>query len=130
MKLDMQTCVAKLSFPNTISLPDSLGVQRSRKAVYYRVQKPHLQTDGGEAPNRSTPDRSAIRISDIQCLLCAAVDPGMNASLHIRLFATHTTALIQNVLGESREKHDVDDAVFLLSNVDWHKTIGNRYVSV
>ena len=55
-----------------------------------------------------------IRINGQQFWLYAAVDPDTNKFLYVRLFTTTTTALIQQVLRELHEKHDVSDAVFFV----------------
>ncbi|GAB7011178.1 hypothetical protein JCM31271_31210 [Halorubrum trueperi] len=47
MKLGIQTHVAGLSLSNTVSLLESLGVERSRKAVHDWVQKADLQPTEG-----------------------------------------------------------------------------------
>ena len=114
--------IAGMSLSNTISAPDDLGVQRSRKAVDDWVQKADLQLDGGEAPNQAVPDESVIRIKDQRYWLYAAINPDTNEFLHIRLFATYTTALTKVFLGEFREKHAVNDDVFLVDDADWVKT--------
>ena len=54
-----------------------------------------------------------IRINGQQFWLYAAVDPETNEFLHIKLFTTTKTALTQQFLRELREKHDVENTVFL-----------------
>jgi len=61
-------------------------------------------------------DETVIRIDDEQYLLYAAVDPYSDEVLHIKLETTRTNALSEVFFGELREKHAVDDAVFLLDN--------------
>jgi putative transposase len=127
MKLGIQMHLAGLSLSNTISILDGSGVQRSRKAVHDWVQKADLQPDGGAAPNHVALDESVIRINDQQYWLYAAVDPETNIFLHIRLFSTYTTGLTEIFLHELREKHDVDDAVFLVDDADWLQTALQRH---
>jgi len=50
-----------------------------------------------------------IRSNDQQYWVYTAIEPDANKFLHIRLFATYTTALAEIFLGEPREKHNVDD---------------------
>ena len=63
----------------------------------------------------------------------------MNQLLHVRLYPTRTTALTEMFLVELREKHLVDDALFLVDGAPWlkaachhqnlqfqHDTHGNR----
>jgi len=92
MKLGIQAHVAGLSLSNTVELLDSLGVQRSRKAIHEWVQKADLQPESGKSPNQIALDETVIRINDQQFWLYAAADPQSNELLHIRLFATTTTA--------------------------------------
>ncbi|QHS16170.1 IS6 family transposase [haloarchaeon 3A1-DGR] len=127
MKLGIQLHVAGLSLSNTISIFDMLGVERSRKAVHDWVQKADLQLEGGANPEHVAVDESVIRINDQQYWLYAAVDPATNHFLHIRLFSTYTTALTEIFLRELREKHDVDDALFLVDDADWLQTALQRH---
>jgi len=114
MKLGIQMHVAGLSLSNTISVPDNLGVQRSRKAVHDWVQKADLQPVSGKNPNQVAVDETVIRINDQQFWLYAAANPQTNEILHLRLFSTTTTALTEMFLKELRQKHDVETAVFLV----------------
>ncbi|WP_096391572.1 IS6 family transposase [Halopenitus persicus] len=127
MKLGIQLHVAGLSLSNTISILDKLGVTRSRKAVHDWVQKADLQLDGGANPEQVAVDESVIRINDQQYWLYAAVDPSTNHFLHIRLFSTYTTAVTEIFLRELREKHDVDDTLFLVDDADWLQTALQRH---
>jgi putative transposase len=58
MKLGIQIHLAGLSLSNTISALDSLGVERSRKAVHDWVQKADLQPVSGKAPNQVAVDET------------------------------------------------------------------------
>jgi len=114
MKLGIQMHLAGLSLSNTISVLDELGVQRSRKAVHDWVQKADLQPTSGKTPNQVAVDETVIRINDQRYWLYAAADPETNKLLHLRLFTATTTALTEIFLRELRQKHDVEDAVFLV----------------
>ncbi|WP_436903637.1 IS6 family transposase [Halovenus halobia] len=118
MKLGIQMHLAGLSLSNTISVLDELGVQRSRKAVHDWVQKADLQPTSGKTPNHVAVDETVIRINDQQYWLYAAADPDTNELLHLRLFSTTTTALTEIFLRELRQKHDVEDAVFLVDGAN------------
>jgi putative transposase len=122
MKLGIQTHVAGLSLSNTVSLLDSLGVERSRKAVHDWVQKAELQPTEGRSPNHVAVDETVIRINDQQYWLYAAGDPATNHLLHVRLFATTTTALTEIFLRELRQKHDVESAEFLVDGAQHLQT--------
>jgi putative transposase len=126
MKLGIQMHLAGLSLSNTVSILEKLGVQRSRKAVHDWVQKADLQPVDGANPNHVAVDETVIRINDQQFWLYAAVNPDTNKILHLRLFTTTTTALTERFLQELREKHDVDDAVFLVDGAKHLQTALQR----
>ncbi|QHS17317.1 IS6 family transposase [haloarchaeon 3A1-DGR] len=126
MALGIQSHVAGLSLSNTVDLLDSLGVQRSRKAVHDWVQKADLQPESGKSPNQIALDETVIRINDQQFWLYAAADPQSNELLHVRLFATATTALTEIFLRELRQKHDVESAVFLVDGAKHLQTALSR----
>ncbi|WP_340100500.1 IS6 family transposase [Salinibaculum salinum] len=126
MALGIQAHVAGLSLSNTVELLDSLGVQRSRKAIHDWVQKADLQPESGKSPNQIALDETVIRINDQQFWLYAAADPQSNELLHVRLFATTTTALTEIFLRELRQKHDVETDVFLVDGAKHLQTALQR----
>ncbi len=114
MELGIRLHLAGLSLSNTISELEKFGVQRSWKAVHDWVQKAGLQPVSGKAPNQIALDETVIRINDQKYWLYAAANPETNELLHIRLYSTTTTALTEMFLQELREKHDVENTVFLV----------------
>ena len=116
MALGIRLHLAGLSLSNTISELERFGVERSRKAVHDWVQKADLQPTGDASPDQVAVDETVIRINGQQFWLYAAVDPKTNEFLHVRLYTTTTTALTERFLRELREKHDVEDAVFLVDH--------------
>ncbi|MDS0223452.1 IS6 family transposase [Haloarcula sp. S1AR25-5A] len=126
MALGIQSHVAGLSLSNTVELLDSLGVQRSRKAIHDWVQKADLQPESGRSPNQIALDETVIRINDQQYWLYAAADPQTNELLHVRLFSTTTTALTEIFLNELRQKHDIETAVFLVDGAKHLQTALQR----
>ncbi|OYR53989.1 IS6 family transposase [Halorubrum halodurans] len=126
MELGIQSHVAGLSLSNTVELLGSLGVQRSRKAVHDWVQKADLQPESGRSPNQIALDETVIRINDQQFWLYAAADPQSNELLHVRLFATTTTALTEIFLRELRQRHDVESSVFLVDGAKHLQTALSR----
>ena len=58
-----------------------------------------------------------IQLNTEHYWLYAAVDPTPNRLLHIQLFPTRTQALTEMFLTELREKHLVDEAVFLVDRM-------------
>jgi len=119
--------VVRLSLSNTISILERLSVERSRTAVHNWVHKADLQPEGGASPNHVALDETVIRINDQQYWLYAALDPETNSFLHIRLFSTYATGLIEIFLSELREKHGVETAVFLVDDAEWLKTSLDRH---
>jgi len=126
MAIGIQSHLAGLSLSNTVDLLEDLGVHRSRKAIHDWVQKAHLQPEAGQSPNQIALDETVIRINDQQYWLYAAGDPETNDLLHLRLFSTTTTALTEMFLMELREKHDVEDAVFLVDGAQHLQTALHR----
>jgi putative transposase len=116
MELGIRLHLAGLSLSNTVSELEKFGVQRSRKAVHDWVQKADLQPANNASPDQIAVDETVIRINGQQFWLYAAVNPESNEFLHLRLFTTTTTALTQQFLHELREKHDVENAEFLVDN--------------
>ena len=114
MELGIRLHLSGLSLSNTIRELEKFGVKRSRKAVHDWVQKANLQPAGDASPDHIALDETVIRINGQQFWLYAAVNPDTNNFLHIRLFTTTTTALTQKFLRELREKHDIEDTVFLV----------------
>jgi len=126
MKLGIQLQLAGLSLSNTVSILEELGVERSRKAIHDWVQKADLQPANGRSPNHVALDETVIRINNEQFWLYAAADPDTNDLLHLRLFATTTTALTEIFLRELRQKHDVESAVFLVDGAQHLQTALTR----
>ncbi|WP_076148655.1 IS6 family transposase [Natrinema saccharevitans] len=116
METGIRLYLAGLSLSTTVSELEKLGVERSRKAVHDWVHKADLQPATDVSPDHIALDETVIRINGQQFWLYAAVDPETNKFLHIRLFTTTTTALTKQFLQELREKHDLDDTVFLVDH--------------
>ena len=116
MELGIRLHLSGLSLSNTVREIEKFGVKRSRKAVHDWVQKADLQPASNANPDHIALDETVIRINGQQFWLYAAVDPETNKFLHMRLFTTTTTALTQQFLRELREKHDVENAVFLVDH--------------
>jgi len=114
MSLGIRLHLAGLSLLNTVKELEKFGVQRSRKAVHDWVQKADLQPASGASPDQIAVDKTVIHIDGQQDWLYAAVNPNSSRFLHVRLFPTTTTALTERFLQELREKHDVEDAMFLV----------------
>ena len=92
------------------------GVNRARSTVHNWVHKADLQPDSGRSPDHVAVDETVIRLNDEQYWLYAAVDPETNDLLYTKLETTTTKVLAHSFLTELAEKHDVDDAVFLVDS--------------
>ncbi|WP_299268677.1 IS6 family transposase [Halorientalis sp.] len=114
MKLGIQLHLAGLSLSNTVSVLDIFGVERARSTVHNWVHKADLQPETGCSPDHVAVDETVIRLNDEQYWLYAAVDPDTNELLHTKLEPTRTNVIARTFFAELREKHDVDDAVFLV----------------
>ncbi|QLH76642.1 IS6 family transposase [Halosimplex rubrum] len=114
MKLSIQLHLARFSLSNTVSVLGVFGVKRARSTVHNWVHKADLQPEGGHSPDHVAVDETVIRLNDEQYWLYAAVDPETNKLLHTKLRPATTKVLAQLFLAELSEKHDVDDAVFLV----------------
>jgi putative transposase len=127
MKLSIQLHLAGLSLSNTVSILEIFGVERARSTVHNWVHKADLQPDDSRSPNHVAVDETVIRLDDEQYWLYAAVDPKTNELLHTKLEPTRTNVLAHSFFGELREKHDVDDAVFLVDGATPLKDACNRH---
>ncbi|CCQ35868.1 ISH14-type transposase ISNamo7 [Natronomonas moolapensis 8.8.11] len=114
MKLGIQLHLAGLSLSNTISILEIFGVSRARSTVHNWVHRADLQPESGRDPDHVAVDETVIRLNDEQYWLYAAVDPETNKLLYTTLEPTTNKAIAHAFFAELREKHDVDDAVFLI----------------
>jgi len=114
MKLSIQLHLAGLSLSNTVSILEIFGVKRARSTVHNWVHKADLQPEEGRSPDYVAVDETVIRLNDEQYWLYAAVDPETNELLYTKLEPTRTNVIAYSFFRELREKHDVDDAVFLV----------------
>ena len=139
MKLGIQLHLAGLSLSDTVSVLESVGVERSRTTVHNWIQKADLQPADGCDPDHVAVDETVIQVNNQRFWLYAAVNPATNRLLHVRLYPTRTLVLSKMFLAELREKHLVDDAVILVDGAPWlqaachelglrfqHETHGNR----
>ena len=114
MKLGIQLHLAGLSLSNTVSILEIFGVSRARSTVHNWVHKAELQPEAGRNPDHIAVDETVIQLNDEQYWLYAAVDPETNELLHTALEPTTNRGIAHRFFAELREKHDVDDAVFLI----------------
>jgi len=127
MKLGVQLQLAELSLSNTVSVLASLGVERCRSTVHNWIQKADLQPTERQNPNYVAVDETVIRVNNQLYWLFAVVDPDTSRLLHVRLFPTRTSALTEMFLTELREKHLVDDAIFLVDGAPWLQAAYHRH---
>ncbi|WP_435346737.1 IS6 family transposase [Haloarchaeobius sp. HRN-SO-5] len=127
MKLGIRLHLAGMSLSDTVSILDELGVDRCRSTVHNWVQKADLQPTDDADPDHVAVDETVIQLNDERYWLYAAVDPATNRLLHVRLYPTRTQALTEMFLSELREKHLVDDAVFLVDGAPWLQAACHRH---
>jgi len=116
MKLGIQLHLAGLSLSNTVSVLEIFGVDRARSTVHNWVHKADLQPESGQSPDQVAVDETVIWIDGEKYWLYAAVDPESNELLHTKLEPSRTNALAEIFFGELKQKHDVDDTVFLVDD--------------
>jgi len=114
MKLSIQLYLAGLSLSNTVSVLEVFGVQHARSTVHNWVQKANLQPKDGRSPDHVAVDETVIQLNDEKYWLYAAVDPQTNELPQTKLRPTTNKGFANSFLTELNEKHDVDDAVFLV----------------
>jgi putative transposase len=118
VEVGIQLHLAGFSLSNTKQYLERLGVKRSRTAIDNWLKKADLQSTGTRALNYVAVDETVIQLGTNRYWLYAAVDPKTNEFLHVRLSATTNSGLTLVFLREFREKHDVDDATFLIDDAD------------
>ena len=126
IQVGIQFHLAGLSLSNTKQHLETLGVERSRTAIYDWVRKAELQLDSDVDPNQIAVDETVIRINNQRHWLFAAVDPDPDQSLHVRLFQTRTTQLTLLFLRELREKQHISDVTFLVDDAHHLKNALDR----
>jgi len=114
MKLNIQFHLAGLSLSNIASFLEIFGVDRVRSTDHNWVHKADLKPETGRSPNHVAVDETVIQLNNEQYWLYAAVDPDSNDLLHTRVKMTRNNVIANQFFAELREKHDVDDAIFLV----------------
>ncbi|WP_435118839.1 IS6 family transposase [Halolamina sp. C58] len=127
MKLGIRLYLAGLSLSDTISVLDTLGVERCRTTVHNWVQKADLQPLDGANPDHVAVDETVIQLNDDRFWLYAAVDPNTNRLLHVKLSPTRNQAITEMFLAELRDKHLVDNAVILVDSAPWLQAALHRH---
>ncbi|MFQ3318205.1 MAG: putative transposase [Natronomonas sp.] len=127
MTLSIQLHFAGLSLSNTVFILEMFGVERAQSTIHNWVHKADLQPDDGRNPDHVAVDETVIQLNDEQYWLYAAVDPETNELLHTKLEPTRTNVLAHSFFRELREKHDVDDAMFLVDGATPLKDACNRH---
>ena len=117
MKLGIQMHLAGLSLSNTVSVLESLGVERVRSTVHNWVHKADLQPDDDMNPNQVAVDETMILLNGDWYWLYMAVDPDTNDVLHTKLHPTRNHYTAKDFMLELVEKHDLDKSVFLVDGL-------------
>jgi transposase-like protein len=119
MEFGIRLYLAGISLSDTITILDRLGVDRCRSTVHNWVQKSNLQPLNDADPDHVAVDETVIQLNDERFWLSAAVNPSTNRLLHVKLSPTRNQAIIEIFLAKLREKHLVDDALFLVDSAPW-----------
>ena len=114
MKLGIRLHLAGLSLSNTVSILEIFGVSRARSTAHNWVHKAELQPEASRSPDYVAVDETVIQLNNEQYWLYAAVDSETNEVLHTTLEPTTNRVIAHAFFAELREKHHVDDAVFLI----------------
>jgi len=77
--------------------------------------------------NHVAVDETVIQLNSERYWLYAAVDADTNCLLYARLYSTRTNAVSSMFLDELREKHQVDDATFLVNGAPWLQAACHRH---
>jgi transposase-like protein len=83
------------------------------------VQKANLEPDCGRDPDTIALDETVVKVNGERFWLCAAVEPETNVILHLSLYSTRTIVTTKLVLRDLAERHNVDDAGFLVDGAPW-----------
>jgi len=130
MKVGIQLHLTSLSLSNTVSILEifgvsrarstihncleMFGVSRARSTIHNWVHKANLQPRSGQNPDHVAVDETVTRLNNEQYWVYAAVDPETNELLYTKLEPTTNKVIAHEFFAELREKHDVNDAVFLI----------------
>jgi putative transposase len=127
MKLSIQLHLAGLPLFNTVCILEIFGVERPQSTVHNWVHKADLQPESGRSPDHVAVDETVIRLNNEQYWLYAAVNPDTNELLQTKLEPTRTNVIARSFFAELRERHDVDDAVFLVDDAPTLKDACQRH---
>jgi transposase-like protein len=116
MKLSIQLHLSGLSLSNTVQVLDVFGVDRARSTVHNWVHKADLQPRSGRSPDHVVVDETVIQLDDEHYWLYAAVDPDLNELLYTRIETVTNNVFTETFSTQFRERHDVDDAEFLIGS--------------
>jgi transposase-like protein len=119
MKLAVRLHLSGLSLSNTVSVLDVLGINRARSTIHNWVQKADLEPDSGRNPDTIALDETVVKVNGERFWLYAAVEPETNVILHVSLYSTRTIVTTKLFLRDLAEKHEVDDAEFLVDGTPW-----------
>lgn len=97
-------------------------------AVQNWVQKADLQPLDGANQDPVAIDETVIQLGDEQYWLYTAVDPATNRLLYVRLYSTRNTVVSSMFMPALREKHHVDDALFLFDGAPWFKAACHHHI--
>ena len=119
MRLAIHLHLSGLSLSNTVSILEDFGVDRARSTIHNWIQKADLEPRDGRDPSTVALDETVVKVDGERYWLYLAVDPETNVILHLRLYPARNNGLTKRFLRELAEKHDVEDAEFLVDGAPW-----------
>jgi transposase-like protein len=139
MEFAIELHLAGLSLSDAVSFIERFGVSRARSTIHTWVKNTDLEPRGGCSPDTVALDKTVFKIHGEQFWLVGAVVPSTTRILHVGLYTNRYMAMIEFFLDDLNQKHDVQDAVFLVDGAPWlhadlhrfdlqprHETFGER----
>jgi transposase-like protein len=119
MEHAIQLHLAGLSLKKTVIAIEQFGISRAKSTVHNWVQKADLEPRGGCEPEQVALDETVVKVEGEQYWFVAAVEPSTNRILHAGLYSQRNMAMTQLFLDELDEKHEVQNAEFLVDGAPW-----------
>lgn len=116
MELGTRLHLAGPSLSDKISILNRLSVEHCRTTVHNWVQRAGLQPLNGANPDHDAVDETVIQLNSERFWLYAAVHLATNRLLHVKLAPTRNQVITEMFLAKLREKHLIDDALFLVDS--------------
>jgi len=127
MEYAIELHLAGLSLSNTVEMIERFGVSRARSTIHNWVKKADLEPRGGCSPEKVALDETVLNVNGERYWLVGAVDPATNRILHLGLYPNRNMATTEFFLNDLKQKHDLQDAVFLVDKAPWLHAALHRF---